>query len=122
MERKMFLTFAMVLFFSIAATAQEEKNLKENSEVTEKKQVAQEEKEAVSIVTHKVEMGETVMLIAKKYHITPKDIYELNPEATKGISYNMMISLPADKIGKKWDGRVTSGHQVADTGADAGDE
>lgn len=54
-----------------------------------------------STLTHRVEMGETVMLIAKKYHITPKDIYNLNPDAVNGISYNTVLSLPADKIVKK---------------------
>ena len=118
MKRKMFLTFAIALFFSVMASAQQDNDLKENSELTDSNQVNNDEAEAVSVVTHKVMMGETVMMIAKKYHITPKDIYELNPDATEGISYNMTISIPADKINKKYDRRATTGHQVADTGGE----
>lgn len=50
-----------------------------------------------NVVTHKVEMGETVMLIAKKYRTTPENIYDLNPEAVHGISYNTVLQIPADK-------------------------
>jgi|GEM_PF-2287448 len=115
MKRKMILTFVAALFFGVAATAQENIDLKENSELTDSNAVNENEDETVSVVSHKVMMGETVMMIAKKYHITPKDIYELNPDATQGISYNMMINIPADKINKKFDRRATSGHLVADT-------
>jgi LysM repeat protein len=118
MKRKMILTFATVLFFSVMASAQESAGMKENSEVSDNNQVSKDSEAPVSIVTHKVMMGETVMMIAKKYHITPKDIYELNPDATEGISYNMMISIPADKINKKYDRRPTTGHLVADTGGE----
>ncbi|MFP9099323.1 LysM peptidoglycan-binding domain-containing protein [Flavobacterium sp. RHBU_24] len=116
MKRKMILTFVAALFFGIAASAQENAELKENSELTDNKSVNANEDEVVNVVSHKVLMGETVMLIAKKYHITPKDIYELNPDATKGISYNMMINIPADKINKKYDRRATTGHLVSDKG------
>lgn len=80
MKRKAFFTciFVMSVFFS--AVAQE-----------------QDLNVSDSIVKHKVMMGETVMLIAKKYRITPKDIYELNPTAVDGISYNMMLDIPADR-------------------------
>lgn len=56
---------------------------------------------AAATISHRVEMGETVMLIAKKYHIAPKDIYNLNPTAVDGISYNMVLSIPAGKIAGK---------------------
>jgi len=63
--------------------------------------VAQTEKEddvkQENVVSHKVEMGETVMLIAKKYRTTPENIYDLNPEAVHGISYNTVLQIPADK-------------------------
>jgi len=118
MKMKMILTFAVILFFSVMASAQESDVLKENSEISDSNQVSKEGDVAVSVVSHKVMMGETVMMIAKKYHITPKDIYELNPEATQGISYNMMINIPADKINRKYDRRATTGHQIADTGAE----
>ncbi len=56
---------------------------------------------ANSVVGHRVEMGETVMLIARKYHITPYDIYELNPDAVHGITFNTVLQLPADKVRAK---------------------
>lgn len=52
-----------------------------------------------SVVSHKVQQGETVMMLARKYHTTPKDIYKLNPAAVDGISYNMVLSIPAEKTG-----------------------
>jgi len=48
-------------------------------------------------IEHKVAMGETVMLISKKYRITPQDIYQLNPDAVNGISYNTVLQIPAGK-------------------------
>lgn len=35
--------------------------------------------------THKVEKGETIAQIAEKYNVTPFDIYQLNPDAQRGI-------------------------------------
>lgn len=68
----------------------------------EKAQVVKDDTvSAAPTTTHKVEMGETVMMIAKKYHITPKDIYTLNPDATEGITYNSVLLLPADKVRQK---------------------
>lgn len=68
----------------------------------EKAQLSKDETVSTpATATHKVQMGETVMMIAKKYHITPKDIYTLNPDATEGISYNTVLLLPADKIRHK---------------------
>jgi len=60
--------------------------------------------ESQNVISHRVEQGETVMLICKKYLISPDDIYKLNPDAVEGISYNMMLKIPADKrlgAGKK---------------------
>ena len=50
-----------------------------------------------TVVAHTVALGETVMLIAKKYHIAPTDIYKLNPDAVNGISYNTVLQIPALK-------------------------
>lgn len=50
-----------------------------------------------NLVTHKVAMGETVMLIAKKYRIKPTDIYDFNPDAVNGIAYNTVLQIPADR-------------------------
>ena len=56
-----------------------------------------QEEKPQNLVSHKVEMGETVMLIAKKYRIKPEDIYDYNPKAVDGISYNTILQIPADK-------------------------
>lgn len=49
---------------------------------------------AENFTTHKVEMGETVLLISKKYKITPGDIYEYNKDAVNGISGNSVLRIP----------------------------
>jgi len=49
---------------------------------------------AENFTTHKVEMGETVLLISKKYKITPGDIYEYNKDAVNGISNNSILRIP----------------------------
>lgn len=49
-------------------------------------------------ISHKVELGETIIMIARKYHVTPTDIYKLNPEAVHGITQNTVLMLPADKV------------------------
>jgi|GEM_PF-829171 len=44
--------------------------------------------------THSVAMGETVLVIAKKYKITPADIYDYNPDAIQGLSANTVLRIP----------------------------
>ena len=46
---------------------------------------------AQNVVKHKVAKGETVTQIAKKYNVTPGDIYKLNPDAQKGVDENTML-------------------------------
>jgi len=67
-------------YYSVAAQAEKADDVKQEN-----------------VVSHTVEMGETVMLIAKKYRTTPENIYDLNPEAVHGISYNSVLQIPADK-------------------------
>ncbi|MFD2892924.1 LysM peptidoglycan-binding domain-containing protein [Flavobacterium chuncheonense] len=43
---------------------------------------------------HKVQKGETVYQIAKKYNVTPFDIYRLNPDAKESISENTTLLIP----------------------------
>lgn len=43
---------------------------------------------------HKVEKNETVADIAKKYKITPYDIYRLNPDSKNGIRENTILLIP----------------------------
>lgn len=45
---------------------------------------------------HKVEKGETIASIAKKYKITPYDIYRLNPDAKNGIKENTTLLIPGE--------------------------
>jgi LysM repeat protein len=42
-------------------------------------------------VKHTVVAGENVTQIAKKYKVTPYDIYLLNPEAKNGINENDVL-------------------------------
>lgn len=48
-------------------------------------------------IKHKVVKGETVTQIAKKYSVTPNDIYKLNPDAVKGVSENTILIISAPK-------------------------
>lgn len=54
----------------------------------------QEPEKAENISTHSVALGETVLVIAKKYKITPRDIYDYNPDATQGVSQNTVLRIP----------------------------
>ncbi len=44
--------------------------------------------------SHKVEQGETVYSIAKKYSITPEAIYAINPTAKEGIQIGVVLAIP----------------------------
>ncbi len=54
---------------------------------------AQEEK-IVETVTHKVQLGETMVMISKNYLATPTEIYKLNKQAVNGISEGMILEIP----------------------------
>lgn len=45
-------------------------------------------------ITHKVEKGETITQIAQKYNVTPLDIYQLNPDAQRGLKPNSVLLIP----------------------------
>ncbi|MEO4006095.1 LysM peptidoglycan-binding domain-containing protein [Flavobacterium sp. CAU 1735] len=45
-------------------------------------------------IEHKVEKGETVVQIAKKYSVTPYDIYRMNPDSQNGLKENTKILVP----------------------------
>jgi len=45
-------------------------------------------------ITHKVEKGETVYSIAKKYNTTITEIYILNPKAMEGIKVGSTLNIP----------------------------
>jgi len=48
--------------------------------------------------THKVKVGETIEAIAKRYMVTPYDIYALNPDAKKSLQPNVVLIIPRSKI------------------------
>ena len=54
--------------------------------------------QAQNYKTHKVRAGETIEAIAKQYHVTPFDIYALNPDAKKGLKTNTVLIIPRSKV------------------------
>lgn len=50
--------------------------------------------------THKVKEGETIQSIAKRYYVTPFDIYSLNPDAKKELKINSVLIIPKSKVQK----------------------
>lgn len=52
------------------------------------------------VITHKVEKGETINQIAQKYRVTPFDIYQLNPDAQRGLKPDSVLLIPS-KAGAK---------------------
>lgn len=48
--------------------------------------------------THKVNPGETIEEIAKKYMVTPFDIYALNPDARTSLQPNAILIIPKSRI------------------------
>ena len=50
--------------------------------------------------THQVKKGETIEGIAKRYYVTPSDIYGLNPDAKKGLKPNTILIIPISKAKK----------------------
>lgn len=87
---------------------------------------AQSEEPSSGIINHRVEQGETVMLICKRYLITPQDVYKLNPKAVDGLTYNMVLQIPADKRlntkPKKQQGQIAMGPKTLADGTIAKNE
>ncbi|WP_298556184.1 LysM peptidoglycan-binding domain-containing protein [uncultured Algibacter sp.] len=53
--------------------------------------------EAQNFSTHNVKKGETIEGIAKRYFVTPLDIYKLNPDAKKELKPNTVLIIPISK-------------------------
>lgn len=53
---------------------------------------------AQNYTTHRVQEGETIEGIAKRYYVTPFDIYGLNPDAKKGLKVNSVLIIPKSKL------------------------
>ena len=56
--------------------------------------------EAQNFSTHQVKKGETIESIAKRYFVTPVDIYKLNPDAKKELKANTVLIIPISKANK----------------------
>lgn len=50
---------------------------------------------------HTVSKGETISAIAKHYNVSAKSIYELNPDASKGIKYKSVLIIPVASANSK---------------------
>ena len=48
------------------------------------------------LIRHQVQMGETVKMLSKKYHVEPSEIYRLNKFAVEGISQGMVLQILVD--------------------------
>jgi len=55
---------------------------------------------AQNFSTHQVKKGETIEAIAKRYYVTPSDIYELNPDSKKELKLNTILIIPISKANK----------------------
>lgn len=55
---------------------------------------------AQNFSTHQVKKGETIEAIAKRYYVTPFDIFSLNPDAKKGLKPNAVLIIPISKAVK----------------------
>ena len=55
---------------------------------------------AQNFSTHQVKKGETIEGIAKRYFVTPFDIYKLNPDAKKELKPNTVLIIPISKAKK----------------------
>ena len=55
---------------------------------------------AQNFSTHQVKTGETIEDIAKRYLVTPFDIYQLNPEVKKELKPNTVLIIPISKARK----------------------
>jgi len=75
---------AMVFLMGSVATAQQKSE--NNDEV---------------IVSHTVELGESVLLICKKYVVLPQDFYKYNKEAIHGVKENTVLRIPLHKSKSK---------------------
>ena len=84
---KRLITLLMITFLTTGyASAQEKDENKPKEEV---------------VINHTVELGETVLLVCRKYVILPDDFYKYNKEAIHGIRPNDVLRIPLHKSKKK---------------------
>lgn len=63
-------------------------------------------------ITHKVQQGETINDIAKKYQVTPYDIYKLNPDAQSKLSPKSVLLIPSKAAAKSMTTQAEKTHKV----------
>ena len=49
---------------------------------------------AQEFLTHKVEEGDTVEALSKKYKVSANQIYDLNPDSKKGLKVKSVLIIP----------------------------
>lgn len=65
-------------------------------------QIAAQDKEKEEfIINHTVELGETVLMICKKYVVLPSDFYKYNKETIHGIKQGEVLRIPLHMSKKK---------------------
>jgi len=89
--KKYLIAVLFTCLFSGYASAQDEAAATEKNESVAEAPAPDEDEELVS---HRVALGETIALISKKYKVKPSDIYEYNPDATQGVTQNVVLSIP----------------------------
>lgn len=58
---------------------------------------AQNKNQEVDMVSHSVQLGETVRMLSKKYLVDPAEIYRYNKFAVNGISQGMVLQIPVPR-------------------------
>lgn len=58
---------------------------------------AQNKNQEVDMVSHSVQLGETVRMLSKKYLVDPSEIYRYNKFAVNGISQGMVLQIPVPR-------------------------
>jgi len=68
----------------------------------------------VDIISHEVQMGESIRLISKKYLVDPAEIYKLNKFAVDGISQGMVLQIPVPRKESKKEAKPQTDNAVAE--------
>ncbi len=68
--------------------------------------------DTTSFIEHLIQKNETIAEIAKKYQVTPFDIYQLNPDASGQLQENKKLLIPINEKNKKFLNQLNT-HQVA---------
>lgn len=58
---------------------------------------AQNKNQEVDMVSHTVQLGETVRMLSKKYLVDPAEIYRYNKFAVNGVSQGMVLQIPVPR-------------------------